>query len=215
LNLPNITVTDSNGSTFTSPAVKNVTCTPSAAPVGATLMKTGQQISYRTGDDGDLEAGRATNFFTLATNNPFGNTNRFTDILGGQTYANNIVIDWSTYNGTNVLGWYRSDFSTLVLETWNAAIDNSLALNVAGYSTWKIPNWYELISIMNISNNNVFNYAPFSNTTLTVVWTSTTAPSSTSSALARSGDTITTRGKASTSYSLRCRTFTVTGTTLT
>ena len=52
-----------------------------AAPAGATLMKTGQTTSYRTGDDGDLEAGRATDFFTLASNNPFGNTNRFTDEL--------------------------------------------------------------------------------------------------------------------------------------
>ena len=50
--------------------------------------------------NGDLEAGRATDFFTLATNNPFGNTNRFTDELGGSTYANNIVIDWSTYDVT-------------------------------------------------------------------------------------------------------------------
>jgi hypothetical protein len=215
LSLPDITVTDSDGSTFTAPSVQDIFCTPAAAPVGATLMKTGQTTSYRTGCDGDLEAGRATSFTVLASNNPFGNTNRFTDTLGGQTYTNNIVIDWSTYNGTNVLGWYKSDFSTLVLETWNAAIDNSLLLNVAGYTGWKIPNMIELISIMNISNTNVFNYAPFNNTTLTVVWTSTTAPSSTSSAIIRSGDTITTRGKTSTSYSTRCRTFTVTGTTLT
>ena len=76
------------------------------APVGATLMKTGQTTSYRTGDDGDIEAGRATSFSVLSANNPFGNTNRFTDELGGTTYANNIVIDWSTYNGTTVLGWY-------------------------------------------------------------------------------------------------------------
>jgi hypothetical protein len=188
---------------------------PTPPPVGATLMKTGQTTSYRTGDDGDLEAGRATSFTVLASNNPFGNTNRFTNELGGQTYTNNIVIDWSTYNGSNVLGWYKSDFSTLVLETWNNAIDNSLSLNVSGYTGWKIPNMIELISIINISNSNVFNYAPFNNTTLTVVWTSTTAPSSTSSALIRSGDTIITRGKTATSYSTRCRTFTVTGTTLT
>jgi hypothetical protein len=186
LSIPDITVTDSDGSTFTSPAVKNITCTPAAdatvensdssysttvasggslsipdsdvnvngtlqgtvvsvkdvdvnitdssgtvtpdsvtivgntvtidvpdsnpAPVGATLMKTGQTTSYRTGDDGDLEEGRATDFFTLATNNPFGNTNRFTDELGGSTYTNNIVIDWSTYDniGGTVLGYYSN-----------------------------------------------------------------------------------------------------------
>ena len=91
--------------------------------VGATIMKTGQTVSYRTGDDGDIEAGRATDFLTLASNNPFGNTNRFTDELGGQTYTNNIVIDWSTYNGTDVLGYSRVNQQA----TWDDAIDNCLA----------------------------------------------------------------------------------------
>jgi hypothetical protein len=68
------------------------------APVGATLMKTGQTTSYRTGDDGDIEAGRAASFLTLGTNNPFGNTNRFTDELGGSTYTNKIAIDWCCYD---------------------------------------------------------------------------------------------------------------------
>jgi hypothetical protein len=78
------------------------------APVGATLMKTGQTTSYRTGDDADTSSeGRATDFFTLASNNPFGTTARFTDELGGSTYTNNIVIDWSTYDGSTVLGYYR------------------------------------------------------------------------------------------------------------
>jgi hypothetical protein len=74
----------------------------------AKLMKTGQTTSYRTGDDGDLEVGRNVDFFTLAENNPFGTTDRFTDELGGSTYTNNIVIDWSTYDGSTVLGWRRT-----------------------------------------------------------------------------------------------------------
>ena len=41
-------------------------------PVGAILMKTGQTVSYRTGDDGDIEAGRLTSFSVLEKNNPFG-----------------------------------------------------------------------------------------------------------------------------------------------
>jgi len=41
------------------------------APVGATLGKTGQSVSYRTGDDGDIEAGRAVSFTVLSVNNPF------------------------------------------------------------------------------------------------------------------------------------------------
>jgi hypothetical protein len=72
--------------------------TPAVTRSTATLMKTGQTTSYRTGDDGDLEAGRDTDFFTLdaaplhndgsATLNT--TTNRFTDTLGGSTYADDI-----------------------------------------------------------------------------------------------------------------------------
>jgi hypothetical protein len=40
----------------------------------ATLMKTGQTTSYRTGDDGDLQAGRDTDFFTLVNYAPFNYT---------------------------------------------------------------------------------------------------------------------------------------------
>ena len=213
MDLRDIKVTDSNGDVYyQSPSVP-VVCTP--APVGATLMKTGQTTSYATNSDGDLEIGRETSFTVLASNNPFGNTNRFTSELGTQTYTNGIIIDWSTYDGSTVLGWYKTDFSTIILETWANALINATALSVGGFSTWRIPNLIELFSLMNFSSGNVFNYAPFNNTTLTVTWSSTTAPNGTASALVRSGDGIIQRGKTATSYSVRCRTFTVTGTTLT
>jgi hypothetical protein len=109
----------------------------------AQLMKTGQTTSYRTGDDGDIEAGRATNFTTLAENNPFGNTNRFTDELGSTTYTKNIVIDWSTYDGLNVLGYYRVVNATNI--TWNDAIDAAAALSIVGYTSgWRLPNKREM-----------------------------------------------------------------------
>jgi len=95
LTIPDITLTEGDETNSTYPAAVNLSCKP--FPIGATLMKTGQTTSYRTGDDGDLEAGRETNFTTLRRRNPFANLNRFTDELGGQTYTNNIVIDWSTY----------------------------------------------------------------------------------------------------------------------
>jgi hypothetical protein len=100
----------------------------------ATLMKTGQTTSYRTGDDGDIEAGRDTDFFTLDSaplhNNGAAtiNTtiNRFTDELGGQTYANDIVLDWSTWNGSTLLGYSRVNIATG--NNWEQAIDNSADL---------------------------------------------------------------------------------------
>jgi len=145
----------------------------------AKLMKTGQTTSYRTGDDGDLEAGRNTSFTVLAENNPFGNTNRFTDELGGSTYTNNIVIDWSTYDGSTVLGWRRTVSTTL---TWNNAIDNALAVSISPYTTgWRLPNYIEMISISNFGITSFLNYSPF-NLSGSNVWTSTTVVNSTTEA---------------------------------
>jgi hypothetical protein len=182
------------------------------APVGATLMKTGQTTSYRTGDDGDIEAGRATSFSVLASNNPFGNTNRFTDELGGQTYTNNIVIDWSTYNGSNVLGYYRI---ATVAASWNAAIDAALALSIASFTSgWRMPNKLEMENICNYGTAFILNYSPFNlNFTL---WISTTYLASTTIAytLAQSWVNLTLKTTSGARW-IACRNFTVTGTTLT
>lgn len=98
------------------------------APVGMANLQTGQTTSYRTGDD--ITRGRLTNFTTLASNNPWGNTNRFTDTAGGSTYANGIVIDWSTYDNSTVLCYYIGDASTY--RNWNTAIDLKLSATIGG-----------------------------------------------------------------------------------
>jgi hypothetical protein len=186
----------------------------------AKLMKTGQTTSYRTGDDGDLEVGRNVDFFTLAENNPFGNTDRFTDELGGQTYTDNIVIDWSTYDGSTVLGWYRlrgtyNDFN------WNDAIDNSLLFSIGTYTTgWRLPNLKELYSLTNLGLSFPFSYIPLNFTVDANFWSSTTNPAITNNAMTfrnyQAGQ-ISSRIKTNTAIGYRaipCRTFTVTGTTL-
>jgi hypothetical protein len=176
-------------------------------------MKTGQTTSYRTGDDGDLEAGRATSFTVLASNNPFGNTNRFTDELGGQNYVKNIVIDWSTYNGSNVLGYYRTVSATNI--TWNAAIDAALALSITGFTTgWRLPNKKEIENIFNYSLSFGISYSPF-NFPNAQIWTSTTYTASTTLAYVHVGSWINLGGKTGADARwIACRTFTVTGTTL-
>lgn len=134
---------------------------PASTPLTtAKLMKTGQTTSYRTGDDGDFEAGRLTSFTVLASNNPFGNTNRFTDTAGGQTYSNNIIVDWSTYDGSTVLAYYKGDTN---LRTWNAQIDQYLSSALGGLTGWRVFNAYEAMNIMNLEKmtNYVYNYAPF------------------------------------------------------
>lgn len=190
-----------------------------STPIGATLMKTGQTTSYRTGDDGDIEAGRATNFTTLATNNPFGNTNRFTDELGGQTYTNNIVIDWSTYDsvGGTVLGYRRTRNGSYV--TWASAIDGALAVSIGSYTTgWRLPNIKEIENIMNYSAVLVYNYAPININADTNIWSSTTSSSLTTSARGLfstgTGNLGAVSKTAASAEWIPCRTFTVSGTTL-
>jgi hypothetical protein len=184
------------------------------APVGATLMKTGQTTSYRTGDDGDIEAGRATDFFTLASNNPFGNTNRFTSELGTQTYTNNIVIDWSTYDGSTVLGYRRTVTNS---KNWNQSIDECLLVSIGTFTSgWRLPNLYELFSITNFNNDNGINYAPFNLGTGTNLWSSTTRPGVSTLALFKNFSILFSNAAKTDALSyIPCRTFTVTGTTLT
>ena len=156
----------------------------SASRSTATLMKTGQTTSYRTGDDGDIEAGRATSFLVLDVAPTHNNgaatlnttTNRFTDELGGQTYANNIVLDWATWNGTNLLGYRRTLNGSNV--TWENAIDGALAVSIGTFTTgWRLANKKELENIQNIglASSDLFNYSPFNiNITSLSLWCSNT-----------------------------------------
>jgi hypothetical protein len=216
------------------------------APVGATLMKTGQTTSYRTGDDGDLEAGRATDFFTLSTPNPFGNTRRFTGTTGGyQTGGasffdkdgvattnalatpDDIVLDWSTYDNVagTVLGWRRTDNGVAI--NWDDSIDGALAVSIGAFTTgWRLPNSNELFSLFCwnsaalVNTASQFSYYPFYATLVNTAtfWTSTSLPAATSQAMYSNAAHRLDYTAKTTVAPLRyipCRTFTVTGTTLT
>ena len=192
-----------------------------ATPVGATLMKTGQTTSYRTGDDGDLEAGRATDFFTLAVNNPFGNTNRFTDELGGSTYANDIVIDWSTYDNIagTVLGYYVGDYSSG--RNYNDAIDWGVSLSVGTFTGgWRLVNLRELLNVCyyGLDVTPALRYPPFNADSGVELITSTTTPTATDRmyrVTANFGDITRNLKTSTTGRTMASRIFTVTGTTLT
>ena len=146
----------------------------------ANPYKTGQTTSYVSNDDGDLQRGRGSNFTTLDFNNPFGNTNRFTDTLGGQTYANDIVIDWSTTNyiSETVIGWYRVVQGGAGVN-WTTAMSGQ-PYTVGSYNDWVIPNVNEASMICRYEASNATNYSPF-NVAFTsgVGWTTTTRPDST------------------------------------
>ena len=191
-----------------------------AAPIGAIPLKTGQITSYSSFDDGDIQAGRATDFFTLASNNPFGNTIRFTYIDGTQTYTNAIVIDWSTFDGTNVLGYGQNNNINV---NWFDALTGSNTHSVGGYSSgWRLPNNYEVSNLFYLEQTWQLDYAPLS-TSLGIgyshrdLWLSTTRANSSISAYKIDQIYgIQTKGKTSVGCKyFPVRTFTVNGTTLT
>lgn len=189
---------------------------PSATiPCGQTLMKTGQTTSYRTGDDGDLESGRLTSFSVLPSNNPFGNTSRFTDELGGSTYTNDWVIDWSTFDGSTVLGYYRVASSTV---NWDNAIDQCLANTFGTFTGCRLTNVTEFINIMNREQAftvSGLNYAPF-NIASAEFWLSNTLGGSSTNKFHSFNFNlgINFGGGTNLKKYIPVRTFTVTGTTL-
>ena len=198
-----------------------------STPIGATLMKTGQLVSYRTGDDADISAGRETDFFTLASENPFGTTDRFTDELGGQTYTNNIVIDWSTFDGTSVLGYGELLNSGTSID-WNTAIDNSLTYTNGTFTSgWRLPNVNETYNLINENAGGslgwYFNYAPLTTTGIglpssgSARWTSTTLSFQTLQAkvVSTGNGQIQNNYKTGLATAFPVRNFTVSGTTLT
>ena len=119
------------------------------ALISTLLLQTNAQ-SFITGDDGDDSPGRATDHFTLAVNNGFGNTNRYTDTLGGATYTNDIVVDWSQQdtNG-DVMMYHRVKQSSTTLAL---AIAAAKAATVDTFANWEVPNLPEAQVISNWDN---------------------------------------------------------------
>lgn len=143
----------------------------------ASTIKTGQVISYAPDDDGAFQAGRLVNNTTLEHNNAFGNTNRFTDELGGQDYLNNIVIDWSLQSqaGRAVCGIYRVQSANV---TWSTAVSAAAALSIGTFTSgWRLPNVKELFHLFDFSLTNCLGYSPLNMTNLATnarPWTGTT-----------------------------------------
>lgn len=194
--------------------------TPLPAPPSRTaqLMKTAQTQTFVTGDDGYFQSGRPTDFTTISENNVFSNPNRFTDNLGGQTYAVAVVIDWSTWSRDDltVLGYTKNyDFAA----SNAAAITAALAVSIGTYTTgWRLTNKKELENLYNLGLvGSVFNYAPFNFPNTINLTTSTTWMNGTSDVYIAPllNGTTTTQDKTAGTWYIACRTFTWNGTTLT
>lgn len=115
--------------------------------------------SFLTGDDADTDRGAGVDFFTLDDNNPFGNTNKFTDTLGTQLYANDVIINWATRNQKLglTLGLYRIPNGTNNQATHLGAQPYTFA----GKSDWFV--WNELEGSCFVYRGifrDPFNYSP-------------------------------------------------------
>ena len=131
-----------------------------AGSLGAMPTETGQTTVYVSNDDGDRQKGRLTSFFVLPYSNPFANTNRLTDTLGGQTYADNIVLDWSTWVDGKVLAYSPSDNSAT---TGNQTFDDwclNSPYSIGGFSDWYVANRNQGITLMNPEYYGL-DYSPF------------------------------------------------------
>ena len=188
-------------------------------PKGLLPLKTGQTTSYATNDDGDLERGRATDFNTIAYLNPFSNNFRFTDELGGQTFTNNIVIDWSTWDGgSSVNGYCFSGYSNATgIQIWDDWMLNS-PYTCSTFADWYLVNFQEMASLLNMNETYGTNGYPFNipATSQNRMSISTTHSVNTNHALVKlhNQNYIASTPKTNAYRAMLIRTFTISGTTL-
>ena len=118
----------------------------------AAIARTGQTVSYRTGDDGDLQAG-------VPWPSP-----RFTDHGNGTVTDHLTGLMWAK----NARLWQQI--------TWDAAIDNCSALSLGDHDDWRLPTVCELKSVLDLGRYNPALPAghPFSGAQTWWYWTSTT-----------------------------------------
>jgi len=133
--------------------------------MGAMPTQTGQTSSYALFDDGAVQFGRLVDFLTLPYNNGFGNTNRFTDTLGGQNFATNgnIVIDWSTwaFDSVEVIGYCYNIYSNFTGTRNRTDWGLNAPYTCSGFGSFYLINENMRNSISNLSLSSGFNGVPF------------------------------------------------------
>ncbi len=136
---------------------------------------TGQLVSYATGDDGyhyingtydytpptnpvsiaALDWSALEPFKTLLYDNEYGDKNRFTDDVGTQVYANDLVKDHFTG-----LMYYRL---LLTDDTWTNQMAAAFNSTQGGYSDWRVTNYNEcqIINKQSFGGEIAMFYSPF------------------------------------------------------
>lgn len=131
------------------------------------LPKTGQVTQYRAGDDGQHEAGWWKGRL---------NANNRERWIAKTIVGEDIVVDRAT--GLMWAADHAQAGCFFYLPTnWNVAIDYANTLVFANFNDWRIPNVFELASILRFRGVAPFiEQPPFSNTVSDWFWTSTTYP---------------------------------------
>jgi hypothetical protein len=216
-----ILLKDVSGNTITpvSLATDTITILDAVVTKGFIPIKTGQTTSYASNDDGATQRGRLTDFNTIPYLNPYGDNFRFTDELGGQTFTNNIVIDWSTWDGgSSVNGYCFSDYSSQTgTQIWDDWMLNS-PYTCSTFGDWYLVNFQEMSSLMNMNETYGMDGYPFNIpvSSQNRMYTSTTHSVNTAQALFKQHNTnyISNVSKTTSYRAMLIRIFTISGTTL-
>ena len=216
-----ILLKDVSGNTITpvSLASDTITILDAVVTKGFIPIKTGQTTSYASNDDGATQRGRLTDFNTIPYLNPYGDNFRFTDELGGQTFTNNIVIDWSTWDGgSSVNGYCFSNYSNETLsQSWDNWMLNS-PYTCSTFADWYLVNSQEMSSLLNMDETYGLNGYPFNIAVSSQnrMLTSTTYSLNTTQALFKQHNInyLNSVSKASSFRAMLVRIFTISGTTL-
>jgi len=95
-----------------------------------------------------------------------------TGVIANASFTNTFVSVVSVIDSLTKLQWQNDSIGTKT--NWKGALDRCEALNLDGYTDWRLPNIKELISIIDLSNSSPSINKIFTKTITNYYWSSTT-----------------------------------------